>query len=133
QISWGDGSTSAGSISFNSTTGVFSVQGSRIYPEEGRRGITVTIMHETATSVVVTSTATIQDAPLFVSGHDLSIPEGASLATTIASFTDGDPNAPLSDFTATILWGDGSSSSGQIVQSGGSFLVQGAHAYAEDG
>jgi uncharacterized repeat protein (TIGR01451 family) len=133
RIAWGDGSTSAGNISFNSTTGVFSVQGDHIYPEEGRQVITVTIMHETAVNVAVTSTATIQDASLFVSGQDLSIPEGSSLATTIASFTDGNPNARLSDFTATILWGDGSSSTGQIVQSGGSFLVQGSHVYAEDG
>ena len=132
-INWGDGANLLGNISFDSTTGIFSVLGTHIYQEQGIRPITVTIMHESAANAVVTSTATIQDAPLSVSGQAISITEGSSFSGSIASFTDGNANAPLSDFTATILWGDGTSSSGQIVQSAGSFLVNGSHAYGEDG
>jgi hypothetical protein len=53
--------------------------------------------------------------------------------TAVASFTAADPNAPASAFTATIDWGDGSSSPGTVVGADGSFTVQGGHAYAEEG
>ena len=46
---------------------------------------------------------------------------------------DGDPAAPLSDFTATINWGDSSSSSGTVSGSGGSYTVAGSHTYASTG
>jgi uncharacterized repeat protein (TIGR01451 family) len=133
QIAWGDNSTSVGSISFNSSTHVFSVRGSHTYADEGNHGITVAISNESAPAVVVSSSATIADAALTATGQQLSVVEGASVSGTIASFTDANPSAPLSDFSATIAWGDGMTSTGSISQSGGSFAVQGMHQYSHDG
>src|SRR6185437_10305667 len=61
--------------------------------------------------------------------------EGTALAgsTTIATFTDTDPVDPASDFTASIHWGDGTSSSGTVSGSGGAFTVTGGHTYADEG
>ena len=48
---------------------------------------------------------------------------------TVATFTDADPAGTVSDFTATIDWGDGTVSPGVISPAGGGFAVQGAHRY----
>jgi Bacterial Ig-like domain len=55
----------------------------------------------------------------------------------VASFTDGNPTAPPSDFTATIDWGDGTPlTAGTVSQPGGvgtAFIVSGAHTYVDSG
>ncbi len=52
----------------------------------------------------------------------------------IATFTDGTPTAQFSDFTATIDWGDGSRSAGQLSGvTGGPFSVSGKHTYRQSG
>ena len=53
----------------------------------------------------------------------------------VAYFTDADPTAPLSDFTATIDWGDGTTpTSGSVVLGPSStFQVNGSHTYASSG
>ena len=68
-------------------------------------------------------------------GTTVSGTEGAAISSaTVATFTDANPNATASDFTATINWGDGTSTSGTVVaQNGGSFAVDGTHTYADEG
>ena len=55
----------------------------------------------------------------------------------VASFTDANPTAPLTDFTATIDWGDGTPmTAGTVTQPGGvgtPFFVSGSHTYADSG
>ena len=42
--------------------------------------------------------------------------EGAAISgATVATFTDANPNATAGDFTATINWGDGTSTTGTVV------------------
>ena len=57
--------------------------------------------------------------------------------TVVGTFTDANPTAPISDFTATIDWADGSPNSiGIITQPGGvgtPFDVTGGHTYAKPG
>ena len=61
--------------------------------------------------------------------------EGVALGsnTTIASFTDSNSADSASGFTATIAWGDGTSSAGAISGSKGNFTVSGGHTYADEG
>jgi large repetitive protein len=54
---------------------------------------------------------------------------GAGFAADVASFTDPDTLTTAADFTATINWGDGTTSAGTVTGSAGSFLVQGTHTY----
>jgi phospholipase C len=49
----------------------------------------------------------------------------------IARFTYTNPHPGAASFSAVIHWGDGHSSRGRIVASGGSFRVVGAHHYAK--
>ena len=55
----------------------------------------------------------------------------------MAYFNDADPNGELGDYSATVAWGDGSSSLGTVVlaPAGGpdTFEVDGTHAYAAAG
>jgi hypothetical protein len=51
----------------------------------------------------------------------------------VAAFTEPDLSDGTGEFAATINWGDGSSSSGTITESGGVFRVLGSHTYATSG
>ena len=74
----------------------------------------------------------VADAPINLScatpGVSLQAFSGA-----VANLHDGDPAAPLSDFTATIDWGDSSTSAGTVTGSGGDYSVAGSHTYSSTG
>ena len=53
-------------------------------------------------------------------------------AVTVASFTHENGTEPASDFSATIDWGDGSSSPGTVARRDGAYLVQGSHTYTDE-
>ncbi len=58
---------------------------------------------------------------------------GSFTSLEIATFTDANPNSLSSDFTATIDWGDGTSSTGVITGGQGTFTIRGSHAYLDEG
>src|SRR5437588_819404 len=64
-----------------------------------------------------------------------SVNEDVALAsnTDIARFTDNILTDTASAFTATIDWGDGTSTPGTVSGSGGSFSVRGSHTYTANG
>ena len=74
-------------------------------------------------------------AALTAVGTNITGTEGSSTGTIpVATLTDANPNAAASDFTATIDWGDGATTTGNVVaQNGDGFAVDGAHTYAEEG
>ena len=54
-----------------------------------------------------------------------------AFTATVATFTDDNPFGEAGDFTATINWGDGQTSTGSIrVNPLGGFEVTGSHTYA---
>src|SRR5262249_17249374 len=78
-INWGDGITSAGTITPTGGNS-FVVTGSHIYTEEGTYTITVTIGHESSTPQVVTDTATVSNpAVVAVGGFTFAGVEGSSV------------------------------------------------------
>jgi hypothetical protein len=131
-INWGDGSTSSGTIA--GSGGSFTVTGTHTYAEEGSKTITVTITDtdNTANSATATTVANVADAALHASGVKPTL-KGNGVSGTVASFTDDNPGAPVSDFTATINWGDGKSTSGKVTASGTAFRVSGSHTYSKTG
>ncbi len=67
-------------------------------------------------------------------GQDFMATHGVEFTGEVASFVDGTPTATASNFTATIYWGDGSTSSGTVTGStGGPFQVSGSHTYSAAG
>jgi hypothetical protein len=87
------------------------------------------------------TTFTISDADLSASGTAVTTTEGLAFSGQVATFTDANPSASLSDFATAgavmIDWGDGTpQSAGNVVQPGGvgtAFIVRGSHTYAEEG
>src|SRR5438128_1764613 len=63
-----------------------------------------------------------------------SVNEGVALAsnTDIARFTDNILTDTASAFSATIDWGDGTTTPGTVAGSNGSFTVDGGHTYGDD-
>lgn len=129
-IDWGDGSTSAGTISGGN--GSFTVTGDHTYAEEGSYHLSVTItdVDNTGNAQTVNPSATVADAPLAASG--LARNSANPVTGVVANFTDADPDGTASDYSATIDWGDGTTSAGTIGGTG-PFTVSGSHTYGTTG
>jgi Tol biopolymer transport system component len=76
------------------------------------------------------------DAPLTAIGTGVQAVEGAAFRGVVATFTDADPNGQLGDYSATIDWGDGTTTAGAVTADpviAGQFDVSGGRTYAEEG
>ena len=74
------------------------------------------------------------DYPVTAQGTTFEARAGKTVNATVATFTDGDPNARAGDYEALISWGDGDRSYGSVQRrADGSFAVKGKHAYAKQG
>jgi len=70
---------------------------------------------------------------LHVSATNISTFEGASISGPIATFTDSNHARLAGAFSATVAWGDGSSTTGTVSGGSGQFSVNASHAYGEEG
>lgn len=133
-IDWGDGQSSAGVIRYDAEIGRFTILGSHVYAEQGDDTATITVSHGPAPAVSTTAAVTVSDAGLALNARDIAATEGVPFRGVVASFTDGNSLARASHFTATVSWGDGSTSAGVVTADGrGGFDVTAAHAYADGG
>jgi hypothetical protein len=133
-IDWGDGATSTGTVVDNGRGG-FDVAGTHTYVEAGTYTIGVAATREGGGSASATGKATVADAPLEAYGfYSLFAWRGQATDQAVAWFLDGNPSAQASDFTASISWGDGTTSQGRLISQGyGLFDVAGTHTYADAG
>jgi hypothetical protein len=127
-IVWGDGTSSAGAI-LEDASGTFHVSGARTYAEEGSYTTSVTVQAVGGGSATAGGTAVVADAPLEAFGLPVVATRGALFSGQVATFADANPSATVADFSATIAWGDGQTSTGTIVADGERFVVSGSHAY----
>jgi hypothetical protein len=106
-------------------------------PEEGTFADTVSVSTGTTNSNphhTATATTTMSEDALSLTAASLSGTEfGALSGVTVATFTHAGGTEPPGAFTATINWGDGSSSAGTVGLSGATYFVQGSHTYSTDG
>jgi hypothetical protein len=92
----------------------------------------VVVTDPTGQSTTLKFDVPVADAPLTLTCGTPAVSLQA-FSGTVANLHDGDPAAPLSDFTATIDWGDGLSSPGTVSGSSGDYLVAGSHTYTSTG
>ncbi len=131
-INWGDATTSAGTVSGGS--GSFQVSGTHTYASPGTYPVMVTLSDDAPGTATATVTSTARVAMgLSVIASPFTIPEGKPFNGTVATFSDSDTSKTAASFTATIDWGDGTTSAGTVVGSSGSFTVNGQHTYADEG
>src|SRR5262249_29249862 len=125
---WGDGQTSNGTV----TEG--GVSGSHTYAKAGTYNGSVSYVND-CDSHKVAFQAKVADAQLSGTGVAVSAVAGTSFTAKVATFTDADPNGAVTDYTASIDWGDGSASTTGTISSatGGGFQVKGTHTYTTAG
>src|SRR5207247_1895226 len=129
-ISWGDGGSSLGTVTAIGG-GLFTVTGNYTYAEEGNYSVSILITDVGGASVTAASNAGVGDASLSASGLTVYLFTGNTFTGAVAKFTDANPFGMVSDYQATIDWGDGTTGSGLIqVDPNGNFDVIGSHAYA---
>jgi len=133
-IAWGDGTSSAGTVVGSS--GSFTVNGTHTYADEGSFGFTVTVAENGPGGATSSSsaTATVTEADV-LSGTPVPIAASALVpfTGTVATFADTYAGNVAGDFTATIDWGDATTSPGTVSGAGGSFTVTGSHTYSAPG
>lgn len=135
-IDWGDGSPASAGV-ITGGAGSFTVTGAHTYTEEGSYSvaITVTDIDNSSNNATVTTAATVSDATL-TSACAAPVTLGPAFAGPTATFTDANATGTLTDFSASIDWGDGSSSAGTIVGppvGPGPYTVSGTHTYTTVG
>jgi hypothetical protein len=134
-IQWGDGHSGLAALIAPAGGGAFVVIGSHTY-EAGTFTLKVTIRDKGGSEVVASNvTVAVADAPLKLTSTATTIPETEGISTgsvLLATFTDGNPIAPFADYSATIQWGDNTTSTGTVKSDAkGGFDVFGSHVYDE--
>ena len=134
-ITWGDGHSSAGTIGYDAAHKTFTVSGSNTYTQAGSYRPAISIHDLGGASALAIATATVADAPLTASGPSFTATEGTAFSGVLATFTDPNPLATPSSFTASITWGDGHSSAGTIGYDAAhkTFTVSGSNTYTQAG
>jgi hypothetical protein len=133
-IDWGDGTTDTGTVS--GLAGTFTVSGTHTYADEGNFTVTTTLSDDDAgtTSATAAGTASVAEGDTLTGlGTTISLPEGRQFNGLVATFSDSSTANTAGDFTASIVWGDGTTDTGTVSGSGGTFLVSGSHSYADEG
>jgi len=127
-IEWGDGQTSPGTVEET-----FFISGTHTYAEEGTFNGSVNYEDDCGSHKVAFQ-ANVADAALSATGVPVGAAAGAQFNATVATFTDADPAGFALDYTATIDWGDGTTTSGTVSANlNGGFTVTGPHKYAGSG
>jgi hypothetical protein len=119
----------------------FSLNLAHQYVNGGAYNITTTILHDGIASGPVTTQAAVAGQVTATGGFSIQGTAGVNTGSqTVATFTDPAGAGPVSDYSATINWGDGTSSQPDITSgvisystATGVFTVSGAHSYTNVG
>jgi uncharacterized protein (TIGR03118 family) len=133
-INWGDGHTSAGQVVAETPPSLaLDVMGTHTFTDEGPVSVVVNITDTDGTSTSVRTTSIVADAPIAAQGVPMSMNRNGVVSDAlVATIADANPLAKTSDFTATINWGDSTTSAGIVVKGPKGryeFGVLGSHVY----
>ncbi len=126
---WGDGGSNSASLN-NYSQNLFAMYGPHTYAEEGSYTTSLYAYDYWGGIATGNGTSSVVDAALSANGVAVSGVTHKALTKVVATFTDADPGGTVSDYAATIDWGDGTTSAGTIT---GSFQVTGTHTYSTAG
>ena len=142
-VHWSDNgandSTAAASVTIRDSG--TQLNGSEVYDVFDNSHTFLTLENQTATPTLTVSdsgvsAASINDtltvSPVNITnltGRPFSAIEGNINSEVLATFTDGRGNTLMSDYSASINWGDGMTSSGIIAFNGAEYTITGSHVY----
>jgi hypothetical protein len=140
-IDWGDGTTTPGVVSGSGPSFTVTSSVAHTYPDEGLPTATVTIARAAdglvpAATITPSGTVTVSEADFLDASGGSTIKGDPNVAlnnVTVATFTDTNTVNVAGDFVATVDWGDGTTTTGTISGSNGSFTVKDSHTYAQNG
>jgi len=130
-IDWGDGTTAAGTIHVPTGT----VTGQHTYGDDGVYTVRVTVTDQTGGHGSATTTATLSNQTALITSLATNaaavgaVAAGATVTLT-AAFTDA---GSLDTHTATLDWGDGTTSSVGLSELAGSGSLTAEHVYTQGG
>jgi len=129
-IDWGDGTVEPGVVAESGGSGT--VSGTHAYVENGPYTATVTVYDTQGGSGADTAPVTVANAAPVVGAitAPLDPVQLGSAVSAAAAFIDA---GILDTHVASWAWGDGSSTSGTIVESNGAGTATGTHVYAQAG
>jgi hypothetical protein len=138
-IDWGDGSPlTLGTIAEPNGAGTaFVVAGNHTYTVNRAQPypITVAILDRAGQGLTTGTAAAVAGAPPIVSGIPVRMTKGLPFTAPVAYIVEGAglPPEAAGHFTATINWGDGTTSTGLIEAVPGGEWVVGGHMYSGSG
>ncbi len=129
-IDWADGSR----LTSATVDSLGNVIGTHTYAEEGNYSGLIDWTNSDGAAQTTPFDLKVQDAALTASAVNFTAVAGEQFSGPVTTFTDANPNAPVSDYTATIVWGDGNQSTGTVTAGpSGGFVVSGTHTYVKTG
>jgi hypothetical protein len=129
-IVWGDGASSAGTVTQVGST--FVVTGSHSYASPGTDNVGVTVTNQDGGHLTTTVPVAVLQRALNLTAGNIASP-ALTVSGEVASFTDPNLTDQASQFNASINWGDGTQTSGTVQGSKGLFQVLGSHTYTNAG
>jgi len=134
-VNWGDGTpVESGTVAKDPTVagpGHYMVTGSHQYAKAGAYTIVILASGNNGADITVRSPAIISAGPVVAEGVDIAVSAPTIAGRIVATFQDSRAGA-VSDYSALVDWGDGTTSAGTIVKvPAGGFAVRGKHTYRD--
>jgi hypothetical protein len=130
---WGDGTDNLANLN-NYAEDYFATYNTHTYAEEGSYTTTWYGYDNWGAFASGNGSSTVSDAALKALGKTLYGAVGVATGSAgVGAFTDADPGGTVSDYTASINWGDGTTTTGTVAVGTGNFKVSGSHTYAATG
>ncbi len=137
-VTYGDGTQGPATVSsatISKGLATFEITTTKTYAQTGAFRVLVSVTQPGGATAAQLTSVTVTSAPVTATGLTVSGVSKTPLSgLQVANFTSGNPSASAKDYSATIHWGDNTTSAGTIVSNGqGGFQVVGDHTFAEGG
>jgi trimeric autotransporter adhesin len=128
-ITWGDGTTGAGTVSASGAGFVVTGTHTYNYANPDQPGVSVVITDEfTGLKYTVDPTVVVAPVSIVIQPKNFAVTPGTAFSGAVATFADANLLTNPNFYTAKINWGDGTITTGTITGAD-PFTISGSHTY----